>query len=218
MPPIELTYYSDVLCVWAHVAQSRVDEVLRNFSDQVTVSYRFCSVFGDTSHKIGKGWSDRGGYQGFNQHLLEVAAQFDGLSIHPDLWLDVRPASSASAHLVMKAVEQLNPDAVRPLLLRFRNAFFVEGRDISRWAVQQDLLRESGLAPEPVRAQIDDGLAFAALEADQRDMAALKVQGSPTILLNNGRQTLYGNVGYRIIEANIRELLHSPAAGSASWC
>jgi hypothetical protein len=52
----------------------------------------------------------------------------------------------------------------------------------------------------------------------QRDMAALKVQGSPTILLNNCRQTLYGNIGYRIIEANIGELLYSPAAGSAGWC
>lgn len=218
MPAIELTYYSDVLCVWAHAAQSRVDEVLRNFADEVTVSYRFCSVFGDTAHKIGKGWSDRGGYEGFNKHLREVAAQFDGLRVHPDLWLAVRPASSAGAHLVLKAVEQVNAAALPPLLLRFRDAFFLEGRDISRWAVQQDLLRESGLTVERVRSQIDDGFAFAALEADQRDMAALKVQGSPTILLNNGRQTLYGNVGYRIIEANIRELLHSPATGSASWC
>lgn len=218
MPRIELTYYSDVLCIWAHAAQARVDEVLQNFADQVSVTYRFCSVFGDTEHKIGVGWSDRGGYAGFNAHLGEVAAQFDGLKIHPDLWLDVRPASSASAHLVLKAAEQVSAAALPPLLLRFREAFFVEGRDISRWAVQQDLLRESGLAVEQVRSRIDDGYAFAALEADQRDMAALKVQGSPTILLNNGRQTLYGNVGYRIIEANIRELLHSPAAGSASWC
>jgi len=218
VPRIELTYYSDVLCIWAHAAQARVDEVLENFADQVSVAYRFCSVFGDTEHKIGVGWSDRGGYAGFNAHLREVAAQFDDLRIHPDLWQTVRPASSASAHLVLKAVEQVDAAALPPLLLRFREAFFVQGRDISRWAVQQELLLKSGLAPESVRSQIDDGRAFAALEADQRDMAALKVQGSPTILLNNGRQTLYGNVGYRIIEANIRELLNSPAAGSASWC
>jgi hypothetical protein len=31
-------------------------------------------------------------------------------------------------------------------------------------------------------------------------------------------QLLYGNVGYRIIEANVRELLHNPLHGEASWC
>jgi hypothetical protein len=44
------------------------------------------------------------------------------------------------------------------------------------------------------------------------------VQGSPTYILNNGRQKLFGNVGYGVIEANIMELIRSPVAGAASWC
>ncbi len=40
---------------------------------------------------------------------------------------------------------------------------------------------------------------------------------SPTLIFNEGRQRLNGNVGYRVIEANIRELLHNPA-GEHSWC
>ena len=43
------------------------------------------------------------------------------------------------------------------------------------------------------------------------------IQASPTLLLNEGRQRLGGNVGYRIIEANVRELLEG-APGQASWC
>jgi len=218
LAPVSLTYYSDVLCVWAHVAQSRVDEVLQNFGEQVSVQYRFCSVFGDSAQKIGTTWGSRGGYAGFNAHLRDVAAQFGGLDLHPDLWVKVRPVSSASAHLVLKAVWLLEPAALPELLVRFRHGFFREGRDIARWSVQRDLLRAAGISSEAVREQMDDGMAFAALEADQRDMAVLRVQGSPTFLLNDGRQTLYGNVGYRIIEANIRESLQSPAAGSASWC
>ena len=35
--------------------------------------------------------------------------------------------------------------------------------------------------------------------------------------LDGGRQTLFGNVGYRVISANIEELLHQPS-GEASWC
>ncbi len=50
-------------------------------------------------------------------------------------------------------------------------------------------------------------------------MKAHGVQGSPTYVFNEGRQMLYGNVGYRIIEANVRELLSAPAAaGEPSWC
>jgi hypothetical protein len=37
------------------------------------------------------------------------------------------------------------------------------------------------------------------------------------LLFNEGRQRLTGNVGYRIIEANIRELLEG-APGQLSWC
>ncbi len=35
-------------------------------------------------------------------------------------------------------------------------------------------------------------------------------------ILNEHRQILYGNVGYRVIEANVQELLRSHA-GEASW-
>ena len=117
---LSLTYCSDVLCVWAHIAQARVDEVARKFAGQVSIDYRFCSVFGDSAHKIRVGWADRGGYTGF--------------------------------------------------------------------------------------------------QADDRDSNTLMVQGSPTFILNDGRQKLYGNVGYGVLEANITELLRSPAAGAASWC
>jgi len=40
---------------------------------------------------------------------------------------------------------------------------------------------------------------------------------SPTLIFNEGRQRLNGNVGYRVIEANIRELLHNPTE-EQSWC
>ena len=79
-------------------------------------------------------------------------------------------------------------------------------------------LEAAGVPVEDVRAVIDSGAAHADLEADYRDKEVLMVQGSPTFILNDGRQKLYGNVGYRVIEANINELLRSPAAGAASWC
>ena len=69
---LKLTYYSDILCLWAHISQARVDEVAERFPNDVSIDYRFCSVFGDTTHKIGKGWAQQVSYSGFGEHLREV--------------------------------------------------------------------------------------------------------------------------------------------------
>jgi predicted DsbA family dithiol-disulfide isomerase len=215
---VSLTYYSDVLCVWAHIAQVRVDEVARHFSDDVSIDYRFCSVFGDTTNKIGKGWADRDGYIGFAKHVRDSAAAFDHVSIHPDVWQRCRPVSSAPAHLVMKAVQRVDPSRSEDALRQIRSAFFERSLDISQRSVLDAVLDEVGVSVDQVGQAIDAGLAHADLEADGRDSQLLMVQGSPTFILNEGRQKLYGNIGYGVIEANINEMLRSPVAGAASWC
>lgn len=219
MPSVKLVCYSDLLCVWAYVAQTRLQELRRRFGDRVAVENRFCSIFGDTASKIGSGWADRGGYAGFSRHVHEVGQRF-GLEVHPDLWLRTRPLSSAGAHLFLKAValacEGAGPaeDAARVL----RQAFFCEGRDIADWHVQCEVAESVGADRAAVEEAIRSGAAFARLAADFDDSARLRIEGSPTILLNEGRQRLYGNVGYRVLEANVEELLRDPAADQASWC
>jgi len=52
-PAIQITVFSDVLCVWAHIAQIRIDEAQREFGAAIAVSSRCCSVFGDTANKLG---------------------------------------------------------------------------------------------------------------------------------------------------------------------
>ncbi len=66
-------------------------------------------------------------------------------------------------------------------------------------------------------ARLEDGQAYAALAEDYEIAGQSQVQGSPTFVLNEGRQKLYGNVGYRIIEANVQELLRDKR-DMASWC
>jgi len=68
-------------------------------------------------------------------------------------------------------------------------------------------------------AEIESGAAFAALHRDEQLARTHGVLGSPTYVFNEGRQLLYGNVGYRIIAANLRELLSSKhPEGEPSWC
>ena len=66
--------------------------------------------------------------------------------------------------------------------------------------------------------RIHSGIAFADLAADYQDAQKMRVEGSPSFVLNEGRQKLYGNVGFRVLQANIQELLRAPRADEASWC
>jgi len=104
------------------------------------------------------------------------------------------------------------------LIWRLRRAFFHECRDISQRKVQHAIAEQIGISLASVEAEINSGAAFASLAADYQQRDRLRIEGSPTYVLNQGRQKLYGNLGYRVIEANIRELLREPGVDERSWC
>ncbi len=83
--------------------------------------------------------------------------------------------------------------------------------------MQFDIAEKLGLPIDLIQAQIDSGAAYARLSEDFDLVKEHTVTVSPTLIFNEGRQRLNGNVGYRVIEANIRELLNNPP-GEQSWC
>ncbi len=229
MSLVEITYFSDVLCVWAYISQARLDAVKERFGDAVRIEQRFCSVFGDTTQKITSTWKDKGGYEGFNLHLRQVAERFPHIKVHPEIWAKTRPLSSASTHLFMKAVQQWTqeagvigsqsaPSIFDQLMWAFRCAFFRDCRDISRWDTQCEIAEGFGADIGAIEELIHSGVAFARLATDYQDADKLRIEGSPSFVLNEGRQKLYGNVGFRLIEANIKELFRAPRTDEASWC
>jgi len=226
---VEITYFSDVLCIWAYVAQARIDAVKEKFGDTVRIEHRFCSVFGDTARKITSTWKDKGGYDGFNSHLRQVAGRFPHIMVHSEIWLKTRPLTSASTHLFMKAVQEGNresavtasqsaPSIFDQVMWAFRCAFFKECRDISRWDVQCEIAESLGVDIGAIEERIHSGIAFARLAADYQDADKMRIEGSPSFVLNEGRQKLYGNVGFHLMDANIQELFRAPHTDEASWC
>lgn len=226
---IEITYFSDVLCVWAYASQVRVDAVADTFGDAVRIKHRFCSVFADTAGKIVSSWKDKGGYEGFNAHVRQVAGRFPHIEVHPEIWLKTRPLTSASAHLFLKALQQWECESARPAsqsapslvdqaTWAFRCAFFRDGRDISRWEVQCATAEPLGVDIGAIEEGMHSGSAFARLAADYQEADKLRIEGSPSFVLNDGRQKLYGDIGFRLLEANIKELLRAPSTDEASWC
>jgi predicted DsbA family dithiol-disulfide isomerase len=227
-----ISYVSDVLCIWAYVAEARLDELRKEFGSSIALEYRFIPIFGATKYRIGEGWEDRGGYGGFGEHVREVAAGFPHVSVSEDVWNEVAPTTSSTAHemlcatrlLVDEGVVDMRPDddlggrtVFEEATWQVRRAFFEHARDISDRDVVLDVLGQVGISTAAIEAKLKSGEAMAEVCRDIELRDEYKIEGSPTYYLNQGRQKLYGNVGYRVVSANLRELLERPGH-QASWC
>jgi predicted DsbA family dithiol-disulfide isomerase len=229
---IHISYVSDVLCVWAYVAEVRLDELRKEFGDSIELEYRFIPIFGATRYRIGEGWEKRGGYAGFGAHVRKVAKDFPHVTVSDRVWDDVAPTTSATAHEMLCAVRLLEDEGAistdrrddlhgrtpfEEAIWQVRSAFFEHARDVSDREVLRDVLAEVGLPISAVEAKLQSGEATAEACRDIELRDKHKIEGSPTYYLNQGRQKLYGNVGYRVVSANLRELVEQPGH-QASWC
>ena len=225
MERIRIIYFTDVLCVWAYIAQIRLNELKARFQDEIAVDHHFVSVFGNAREKLEARWRDQGGLAGYRDHVHNVAKAFPHVTVHPDIWAKVTPASSMSCHLFLHAVRLLETKKIIPaseqlfekMVWELRVRFFTQLADISDRGVQFDIARSLGLPLAAIQAHIDSGEAYAQLSGDFDLVKEHAVTVSPTMVFNEGRQRLNGNVGYRVIEANIRELLQN-RPGQQSWC
>jgi predicted DsbA family dithiol-disulfide isomerase len=229
---IQISYFSDTLCVWAYAAQIRLDELESQFGSEIELTQHFIPIFGCTEHRIGQGWEDRGGFPGYGDHVREVCGAFPHVELSPDVWTKTIPTTSAVSHHLIKAVQLLEGAgafgpgasvradgrcASEELTWRVRRAFFRDGQDISDMDCLWALAEEMDLPVRAIEQKLRKGEAMAALCRDIELRDEYKVEGSPTYVLNQGRQKLYGNLGYKIIEANVQEILSRPEH-QASWC
>lgn len=214
---LKIDYFSDVLCVWAWIAQVRNEQLLQDYPNDVALSAKFMNLFGDTTQRIGEGWKARGGFAAFADHVSQAVENYPDAPVSADVWRRVRPRSSMPAQLFLAAIRQLHGDsAVMDASKVLRRAFFVDAVDIGQQNILSELLAAQ-FDVVSIATSIASGQAFAALASDYQLAEKQRLQGSPTWLLNDGRQTLFGNVGYRVLSANVEQLLKHPA-GEASWC
>lgn len=225
---ISIDYYTDILCVWAYFAQIKVDELEREFAGRVRINAHFITLFGNNEVKIGQGYED-GGFPGYSRHVRELGRHFPHVEIHPDIWTRNVPASSMPVHLTLKAVQLLEAQGrfldarhegrsvFEALTWRLRQGFFRDLQNIALWEVLCQHLEALEIPVDAVQKAMDDGSAYAALALDADEHRNRMIEGSPTWIMNEGRQRLYGNVGYRAIAANVQELLERDI-DLPDWC
>jgi predicted DsbA family dithiol-disulfide isomerase len=229
---IDILYFTDVLCIWAYLAQARIDEVKTRFGTRIKLHNHFIPVFGSVQAKMEKNWHAKGGLAAYSEHVKTTAAQFGHVALHPDVWLKNTPTTSANCHLFLKAVQLLetsgeladlaSQDACQKTVLEqvaweMRLAFFRDLVDISDIQAQMAIAERLALPLQKIEQAMQCGAAFAALDDDMQLREKYGIKVSPSLVLNEGHQVISGNVGYRVIEANIQELLHQPGH-QASWC
>ncbi len=219
--PIRVQVFTDVLCFFAYASEIRFQQITEDFGDEVELQHHFITIYGDVKRRLAKSGKSNSEY---GAAVREFADRFPHVQVHPDIFRKNIPTSCVPCHLFLTAVKLLEdrqqlPDGpvFRKLTWAMREAFFRDLVDVSRRTEQLALAERFGLPIESIVAVIDSGEAFAELAHDMQVQRDLNVSVSPALVLNDGRQLLNGNVGYRVIEANIRELLKSKVVG-ASWC
>jgi hypothetical protein len=166
----------------------------------------------------------------YGSAVRDIVERFDHVPVHPDIFRKRVPTSSVPSHLYLRAVELLQRDGViaipeegegrspfHEMMWAVREAFFCDLVDISKRSELDAIAERFEIPTDEVARVIDDGRAFAELTHDALLQRDFKVPVSPALVLDEGRQMLNGNVGYRVIEANIRELL-SERPAEMSWC
>ncbi len=223
MKQIHITHYSDILCVWAYVSQIRINELIDNYGENIDLEFLFFTVFGNAVEKIDKQWESKGGRAAYSKHVQGIVNQFGHLPVHPDLWLKDAPVSSLTCHLYLCAAQlaeengKLESGTFTNLAWQMRKSFFAEAKDISNIDIIREIIEEKNLPLSEFESNITNGKAYAVLSKHMQYALYRFVRASPTLTFNEDRQRLTGNVGYRIIEANVRELLESPEE-QQSWC
>jgi predicted DsbA family dithiol-disulfide isomerase len=215
--PVSVQYFSDVFCVWAYVGQVRLDELETEFEADVAVDCHFMTVFGDARGKLEADWGARGGNVAYAAHVRSVVERFEHVRIHPDTWAKVVPTSSLGCHIFLAAVKLHDAQTFRRAAWSLREAFFRDGRDISRRSTQLEVAHALDLPVAEIESLLYSGEAHAELSRGLKLARRFGVEVSPTYVFDDGRQRLNGNVGYRVIEANVRELLRAPESPQ-SWC
>ena len=221
-PPLTIACYSDILCVWAYGLQPRVDALHQEFGKAIRMDHHFIAIFGNTDDKVVGGWEKQGGPAAYGAHVRGVAERLGGVEVHPEIWVRNRPATSLTPHLVLEAIRLLRDRGeldgvcgddfggrclVEEAAWQLRLAFFRDLRDVGRMDVVESVVAEVGVPLASVRDAIASGRALAALCKDIEARSDQRIQGSPTFILDGGRQKLYGTLSTAVLSANVRALL-----------
>jgi predicted DsbA family dithiol-disulfide isomerase len=222
MPSVDFSYWSDPMCIWALVAQPKLDRILDELGEHLNVEYRVIPVFGSVPWRFTQGPWAKEGIAGRVTKTHEIAGNNGRSDVSGECWRKAAPASSWAASMAIKAVFMAEREDALPTgtgasyQIALREAFFVEERNTAARDVQLAVAEALGIARAPIEKHLDDGTALASLWEDHTEKERLRLQGSPSYVFDGGRAILYGNFGYGILHSTVQELVRGIHAGGSA--
>jgi predicted DsbA family dithiol-disulfide isomerase len=222
MPALSFEYWSDPLCIWAFVAQPKLDALLRDHGGELAVDHRLVPVFGSIPWRFREGSWAKAGPEGRREATARIAREFGHTTVTGAAWTDHAPASSWAPGVAIKAVFAMEHAGAAPegagarYLTALRAAFFVDNRNTALRHEQLAVAEALELDRAPLEQRLDDGTALAALWEDDRERETKRIQGSPTYVFDGGRARLYGNFDEQVLRATVRTMLDGLQAGGSA--
>ncbi len=219
---LTVEYWSDPLCIWAYVAQPKLDRVLERWGDRLDVHYHIVPVFGSLPWRFREGSWKESGVEGRVASTARVAKQFGFDNISGEVWRDECPASSWAPGIAIKSVFALEergdfaPGSGAAYQWALRRAFFEDNRNVARRSVQFEVAEAMGIDRAPIERFRDDGTGIALLWEDDQKRNESRIQGSPTYVFDGGLAQLFGNFKERVLQSTIGELLDDLEQGASS--
>ena len=98
---IPFSYWSDPLCIWAFVAQEKLDRVLSDLGEHLDVDYRLVPVFGSLSWRFSEGPWKKAGVEGRIEETRRIAHEHGHPKVSGECWRLDMPSSSWGAQRMM---------------------------------------------------------------------------------------------------------------------
>lgn len=220
---IAFDYWSDPLCIWAFVAQPKLERLLGSeLGAHLEVRYHVVPVFGSVVQRFAHGAWSAAGIEGRIEATRRIAAEHGFPEVTGEVWRTAMPASSWSPGAALKAVwlaeamGDVAPGAGERYQWGLRTAFFVQNRNIAMRRVQMEAAEAQRLPVGVIEALLDDGRALAAVWEDHDQREKLGIQGSPTYVFDGGRAMFYGNFAYEVLQGAVAEMVRGSRPGGSA--
>jgi predicted DsbA family dithiol-disulfide isomerase len=210
---VAIGYWSDPMCIWAFVAQEKLERLMRERGRCIELDYRIVPVFGSVPWRFVSGPWAKDGIEGRVAETRRIAERFGRKDVSGECWRRAAPSSSWAPAAAIEAVFAAEDEGVvRPgcgpkYQWALRERFFVYEANVALRSVQLAVAEEMDIPRAPVEARLDDGSALARVWEDYTEKERLRIQGSPTYVFDGGRAMLYGNFEYGMLRSTVDELI-----------
>jgi predicted DsbA family dithiol-disulfide isomerase len=180
MSKVRISVWSDYVCPFCYLEEPVLQRLRQEHGEDLEVAWRAFELRPEPAPTL-----DPDGeylHRVWNASVYPMARE-RGMTLHLP---PVQPRSRKAMELAEFAREKGKFDAVHEALFR---AFFEHGRDLSDAAVLVGIGAANGLDPGEVHTALQAGRYSGRVIEDQREAAALGVQGVPAMVVHRADET-----------------------------